>query len=178
MQNRIKLRPLEKEDLKYVHKLNNDSKIMSYWFEEPYESFVELQDLFNKHIHKQSERRFIAEDENNIIGLVELVEIDLIHRNAEFQIIIDPNCQGKGYAYYVTRLAMKYAFNILNLHKVYLIVDKQNEKAIHIYKKAGFNVEGELREEFFTEGAYRDALRMCIFQYEFHSEVSSEDLLP
>ena len=91
---------------------------------------------------------FIVEDEKIIIGLVELVEIDLIHRNAEFQIIIDPNCQGKGYAYIVTTLAMKYAFNNLNLHKLYLLVDKQNEKAIHIYKKAGFNIEGELREEF------------------------------
>lgn len=170
MLDNIKLRPLEREDLKYVHKLNNDSKIMSYWFEEPYESFVELQDLFEKHIHKQSERRFIVEDEKNIIGLVELVEINQIHRKAEFQIIIDPNYQGKGFAYSVTILAMKYAFNILNLHKLYLLVDKQNEKAIHIYKKAGFNIEGELIEEFFTEGSYRNALRMCIFQYEFHDK--------
>ncbi|WP_155592232.1 spermidine N1-acetyltransferase [Lysinibacillus cavernae] len=172
MKKCIKLRPLEREDLKYVHKLNNDSKIMSYWFEEPYESFVELQDLFEKHIHKQSERRFIVEEEKNIIGLVELVEIDLIHRNAEFQIIIDPSCQGQGYAYTSTFLAMNYAFNILNLHKLYLLVDKQNEKAIHIYKKAGFSIEGELREEFFTEGSYRDVLRMCIMQYEFNGETT------
>ncbi|KOP78629.1 spermidine N1-acetyltransferase [Lysinibacillus sp. NPDC094403] len=171
MSESIKLRPLEREDLKYVHKLNNDSRIMSYWFEEPYESFVELQDLFEKHIHKQSERRFIVEKEKEILGLVELVEIDLIHRNAEFQIIIDPNSQGRGYAYSATILAMKYAFHILNLHKLYLIVDKQNEKAIYIYKKAGFHIEGELKEEFFTEGKYRDALRMCIFQYEFNNQI-------
>lgn len=74
MSESIKLRPLEREDLKYVHKLNNDSRIMSYWFEEPYESFVELQDLFEKHIHKQSERRFIVEKEKEILGLVELVK--------------------------------------------------------------------------------------------------------
>ena len=30
-------------------------------FEEPYEAFVELQDLYDKHIHDQSERRFIVE---------------------------------------------------------------------------------------------------------------------
>ncbi|MEC1179612.1 spermidine N1-acetyltransferase [Metasolibacillus meyeri] len=173
MDNRIKLRPLEREDLKYVHKLNNDSRIMSYWFEEPYESFVELQDLFEKHIHKQSERRFIIQKGQEIIGLVELVEIDLIHRNAEFQIIIDPNCQGNGYAYSVTLLAMHYAFNILNLHKLYLIVDKQNEKAIHIYQKAGFQIEGELKEEFFTAGAYHDAYRMYIFQRDFHQSTEN-----
>ncbi|MCT2347596.1 spermidine N1-acetyltransferase [Niallia taxi] len=167
MQHNIKLRPLEREDLRYVHKLNNDSKIMSYWFEEPYESFVELQDLFEKHIHKQSERRFIIEQDESIIGLVELVEIDLIHRNAEFQIIIDPNCQGKGNAYTVTCLAINYAFHVLNLHKLYLIVDKENEKAIHIYKKAGFRLEGELKEEYFSGGKYRDVLRLCIFQRDY-----------
>ncbi|KMK76833.1 spermidine N1-acetyltransferase [Alkalihalobacillus pseudalcaliphilus] len=163
----IKLRPLEREDLKYVHKLNNDAKIMSYWFEEPYEAFVELQDLFDKHIHKQNERRFIIEADTQIAGLVELVEIDHIHRRAEFQIIIDPHTQGRGFAYTATRLAMKYAFHILNLHKLYLVVDKENHKAIHIYQKAGFEIEGELKDEFFVEGKYRDALRMYIFQENF-----------
>ncbi|AHV94076.1 spermidine N(1)-acetyltransferase [Bordetella holmesii ATCC 51541] len=38
---------------------------------------------------------------------------------------------------------------MLNLHKVYLVVDKQNEAAVHIYQACGFSVEGELREEFF-----------------------------
>ena len=33
---------------------------MRYWFEEPYEAFVELTDLYDKHIHDQSERRFIV----------------------------------------------------------------------------------------------------------------------
>lgn len=171
MSNNIRLRPLEREDLRYLHKLNNDSKIMSYWFEEPYESFVELLDLFEKHIHQQSERRFIIEQDESILGLVELVEIDLIHRNAEFQIIIDPSHQGKGHAFTVTRLAINYAFHVLNLHKLYLIVDKENEKAIHTYKKAGFKIEGELKEEFFSAGKYRDVLRMCVFQKEFQEEL-------
>lgn len=51
MSGDLKLRPLEREDLKFVHRLNNDAKIMSYWFEEPYEAFVELQELYDKHIH-------------------------------------------------------------------------------------------------------------------------------
>lgn len=67
-----------------------DANIMSYWFEEPYESFVELQDLYDKHIHDQGERRFIVEKGTEMVGLVELVEIDYIHRTVEFQIIIDP----------------------------------------------------------------------------------------
>ncbi|MBT2625306.1 spermidine N1-acetyltransferase [Bacillus sp. ISL-32] len=167
MHNQLKLRPLEREDLAFVHRLNNDAKIMSYWFEEPYEAFVELQDLYDKHIHDQSERRFIVEKDTEMVGLVELVEIDYIHRRAEFQIIIDPRYQGNGYSIIATYLAMNYAFSVLNLHKLYLIVDEENTKAIHLYKKSGFSIESELQDEFFVDGFYHNAIRMCIFQKEF-----------
>lgn len=167
MSEKLKVRSLEREDLEFVHKLNNNAKIMSYWFEEPYEAFVELQDLYDKHIHDQSERRFIVEKHDEMVGIVELVEIDYIHRRAEFQIIIDPRHQGRGFAVPATRLAMDYAFSVLNLHKLYLIVDTKNEAAIHVYKKVGFSFEAELKEEFFVEGSYHDAIRMCMFQKEY-----------
>lgn len=53
------------------------------------------------------------------------------------------------------------------MHKLYLIVDKENEKAIHIYKKVGFSIEGELKDEFFVDGSYHNAIRMCMFQKEY-----------
>ena len=94
----IRLRPLEREDLPFIHQLDNNASVMRYWFEEPYEAFVELTDLYDKHIHDQSERRFIVEHDRAKVGLVELVEIDYVHRRAEFQIIIAPAHQGLGYA--------------------------------------------------------------------------------
>jgi len=163
----VKLRPLERDDLYFVHQMDNNANVMRYWFEEPYEAFVELSDLYDKHIHDQSERRFIIEHQTARVGLVELVEIDHIHRRAEFQIIIDPTHQGKGYAGVATKLVMDYAFSVLNLYKLYLIVDKENQKAIHIYSKLGFEVEGELIHEFFVNGEYRNVIRMCIFQPQY-----------
>lgn len=151
----VKLRPLEREDLRYVHQLDNNASVMRYWFEEPYEAFVELSDLYDKHIHDQSERRFVVECDGEKAGLVELVEINHVHRRAEFQIIISPEYQGKGLATRAAKLAMDYGFTVLNLYKLYLIVDKENEKAIHIYRKLGFSVEGELMHEFFINGQYR-----------------------
>ncbi|SPX55485.1 Spermidine N1-acetyltransferase [Klebsiella pneumoniae] len=148
----VKLRPLEREDLRFVHQLDNNASVMRYWFEEPYEAFVELSDLYDKHIHDQSERRFVIECNGDKAGLVELVEINHVHRRAEFQIIISPDFQGKGLATRAARLAMDYGFTVLNLYKLYLIVDKENEKAIHIYRKLGFMVEGELIHEFFING--------------------------
>ncbi|QRX81246.1 spermidine N1-acetyltransferase [Glaciimonas sp. PAMC28666] len=164
----VRLRPLERNDLHFVHQLDNNSHIMRYWFEEPYEAYVELVQLYDQHVHDQGERRFILEsDASEMVGLVELVEINYIHRRAEFQIIVAPAAQGKGYAELACRLAIEYAFCVLNLYKLYLYVDKENHKAIHIYDKCGFALESELRSEFFVNGEYRDAIRMCMFQVEY-----------
>jgi diamine N-acetyltransferase len=166
-ERKVVLRPLEREDLHFVHQMDNNANVMRYWFEEPYETFVELTALYDEHIHDQTERRFVVVCENKNAGLVELVEIDHVHRRAEFQIVIAPDHQGKGLARRAAELAMDYGFGVLNLHKVYLVVDKDNKKAIHIYEKLGFQVEGVLRQEFFINGQYRDVTRMCLFQQDY-----------
>ncbi|WP_242108393.1 spermidine N1-acetyltransferase [Luteimonas aquatica] len=174
----ISLRPLERGDLHFVHELNNNRSAMGYWFEEPYESFVELEQLYSKHIHDQSERRFIVEigpggrrgegagSEGERAGMVELVEIDHLHRRAEFLVMIAPQRQGRGYGAAATRLAINYAFRVLNLYKLYLLVDVDNAAAIRIYEKCGFRREGVLVDEFFSDGRYRSVIRMCLFQHE------------
>ena len=169
-QNKVRLRALEKEDLRFVHRLDNNQSIMSYWFEEPYESFDELEDLYKKHIHDDTERRFVAvDDKDESVGLVELTEIDYIHRNAEFSIMIDPRHQSKGYARLLIKSALNYAFTILNLNKVYLVVAEENKKAIHLYQDVGFIQEGYLIQEYFTGGQYRHAIRMYMLQSQYLS---------
>lgn len=164
---KVTLRPLERDDLHFVHELNNNRTVMGYWFEEPYESFVELEELYRKHIHDQSERRFIVEDDTRErVGLVELVEIDHLHRRAEFLIMVAPEYQRRGYARAATRMAISYAFRVLNLYKLYLLVDVDNTPAVRIYEEAGFQREGLLVDEYFSDGRYRSVVRMRLFQHE------------
>ncbi|PKH09381.1 spermidine N1-acetyltransferase [Moritella sp. Urea-trap-13] len=165
MNDKLRLRALERNDLRFVHNLNNNRSIMSYWFEEPYESFDELEELYNRHIHDNAERRFVVENaKKELVGLVELIEIDYIHRRAEFQIIINTEHQGKGFARELINRALDYSFTILNLHKVYLVVATENEKAIHLYEDCGFVEEGYFIKEIFINGQYRDVKRMYILQ--------------
>ncbi|WP_417346824.1 spermidine N1-acetyltransferase [Ferrimonas sp.] len=165
---KLALRALERNDLKFVHHLNNNRNIMAYWFEEPYESFDELEQLYNKHVHDNAERRFVVEDvDGELIGLVELIEINYIHRSAEFQIIIAPEHQGKGLARQMIHKALDYSFTILNLHKVYLLVAEENERALHLYRECGFLEEGHLVQEYFINGRYCDVKRMYILQHQY-----------
>ena len=174
---RVKLRPLEREDLLFVHQLNNNDSIMRYWFEEAYESFAELAQLYERNIHNQTERRFIvATERNESAGMVELVEINHLHRRCEFQIALHPGFQGRGFAGQATRIAIDYAFSVLNIHKLYLHVDKDNARAVRIYERCGFQPEGVLRDEFFVNGKYRDAVRMCLVQPDYLAHRGGGDI--
>jgi diamine N-acetyltransferase len=161
------LRTLERGDLPFVHQLFNDPVVMRYWFVEPAYSLAVMEERYARRLEDESERRFVIDDGGRRCGIVELVGIDLRHRHCEFQIIVAPDCQGHGYAGAATRAALRYAFAVLNLHKVYLQVDNTNERAIHVYRKAGFGIEGVQTEEFFADGAYQDVTRMAIFQRDF-----------
>ncbi|MCP9819661.1 spermidine N1-acetyltransferase [Synechococcus sp. Cruz-9H2] len=178
MSSDLSLRALERKDLRFVHRLNNNRQIMSYWFEEPYESFDELEELYSRHIHDNAERRFIAEDsQQQPVGLVELIEIDYIHRRAEFQIIIDPVHQGKGFARDLIGRALDYAFSIMNLHKIYLVVAIENQRAIHLYESCGFAEEGYFVKEFFSGGRYQDVRRMYILQESYFERLRQRSLM-
>ncbi len=147
----------------------NNASVMRYWFAKnpTLPSPLNCSPCTTSTSTIQSERRFIVEGEGQRAGLVELVEIDHVHRRAEFQIIIAPEYQGRGLATHATRLAMEYGFKVLNLYKLYLIVDTENKKAVRIYTQLGFQTEGELKDEFFVNGEYRSVLRMCLFQHDY-----------
>ncbi len=81
--SKMKLRPLEKRDLPHIYEQENSRRVMALWFEEPYSSFDELQILYDRHILDQTERRFVIEDNESFIGVVELMDIDTLHRHTE-----------------------------------------------------------------------------------------------
>jgi diamine N-acetyltransferase len=160
------IRPLERKDLPNIHNLDNHRQTMAFWFEEPYESFDELSSLYDKHIHDETERRFVIDMDGEFAGVVELGDINFLHRTTEIQIIIAMPFRGKGLAEQALRYGIRYAFDVLNMHKIYLYVDVDNAPAVHIYKKIGFVEEGNLRKQFFVNGEYHDSYFMGLFREE------------
>jgi len=67
----------------------------------------------------------------------------------------------------VTRVVLDFAFERLNLHKVYLTVDADNPSAIRSYNKAGFKKDGVLRDEVYKNGQYVDRILMSILKHEY-----------
>lgn len=165
----LQLRALEKADLLFLHQLHNNYKTMNYFFEEPFETVRELEDLYEKHVHNSTERRFVLEEvaTGTSVGVLSLVEIDEINRKCEIDIIIDERFQGKGYGKQGFILGVKYGFDVLNIFKMYLVLLAHNEPGRRVYQFAGFKKEGKLKKEFFLNGEYVDAERMCLFDYQW-----------
>ena len=97
----------------------------------------------------------ITEDGKEYLGTISLKDIDLENRNAEYAICLRKCAMGKGIAYEATQYVLEYAFTELDLHRIYLNVLSDNEKAIHLYERCGFQFEGEWKEHLYLKGRYR-----------------------
>lgn len=77
---------------------------------------------------------------------------------------------GKGYGSDALRLALRYAFQELNTHRVSLGVFEYNPRAIRAYEKAGFRHEGRMRQEMLRGGKRWDGLLMGILRREWDAD--------
>ena len=66
----------------------------------------------------------------------------------------------------LVRVLARWGFFELNLHRVQLKVYEDNARAIRAYEKAGFKIEGCLRQARFHEGGYHDTLVMGLLREE------------
>ncbi|MBN1248236.1 MAG: GNAT family N-acetyltransferase [Anaerolineae bacterium] len=110
-------------------------------------------------------------DGNVPIGFCSLMDINWRDRNAEAGIVVgDATARGKGYGTDAMLVLLEVAFKWYQLHRVYLHVLSDNERAIRSYEKCGFVREGELRETVFVDGTYRNMLLMSILERESEGE--------
>ena len=102
------------------------------------------------------------------IGLAAFHRIDWVSRMGIFYIAIaEKTNRLKGYGSETTNMLVNYAFNTLNLNRIQLHVAVENEKAIKVYKNAGFEIEGTLRQAMFKNNKYHDFYVMGILKEEF-----------
>lgn len=102
------------------------------------------------------------------IGYSHLAGIDPWARHAELGIFIgEPDYRGCGYGTEATRLLLDFAFAQLNLHKVWLTVDADNQPGIRCYDRLGFHRDGVIRDAIFRDGCYVDRILMSILEVEY-----------
>ena len=110
----------------------------------------------------------IDKETEKTVGIVGLHQPNWQIRSVEYSIHIgEKEALGKGLSSEATDFILKYAFETLNLYKVWLGVNEANKKAIHFYEKKGFVHEGILRAEIFRNNRYFGSMRMSMLKEEY-----------
>ncbi|MFB4168220.1 GNAT family N-acetyltransferase [Virgibacillus sp. JSM 102003] len=169
---RVRLRKMSSEDASTYHRWRNDIEIM-HFADSSLDVFTYADtEKFVKNITESNNSRIYMIEEleaNNPIGITSLINIDYGNRNAECNISIgDKSYWGKGFGQESFRLLLDFAFNELNLHKVYLRVFSFNKGAIKLYQKLGFYEEGELIEQFYRDGSWHNVIFMGLLKRNYN----------
>lgn len=103
------------------------------------------------------------------VGTIGLLHIDPRNRSAEFGRLLvgRPEYRRGGFAREAEFLLMNFAFNYLNLHKMWAEVIAGNEAALGLYREFGFVEEGVLRQQIFKGGRYVDIVRIGLLAEDF-----------
>lgn len=97
------------------------------------------------------------------VGSVYVRDVDRTHHKAEYGIFIgEADARGKGYGTAAAKLMIRYCFEEMKLHRLFLRVYAENQQAIKSYEKAGFEREALLRDDVCINGNYRDIVLMGI----------------
>jgi RimJ/RimL family protein N-acetyltransferase len=100
-------------------------------------------------------------EDDKLLGEIVLNNLNEHNESMGFRIALTSE-QGKGYGTEAIRLVLRYAFDVIGLHRVELEVYDFNARAIASYRKCGFVEEGRLRDALRWDGQWHDALLMSV----------------
>jgi RimJ/RimL family protein N-acetyltransferase len=168
---RLRLRPIRRDDLPIMRVWFDDPETMRFWGQ-PMPLVAEdqfEQDLTGRFRRFDEAGYFMIElRDGTPIGRIEYERLDPQSRSAEVMILIGAVAgRGKGYGTEAMVALLRYLFHQRNLHRVALSVIAWNERAIRSYEKVGFVVEGLLRDDLFFDGRYHDQIVMSMLRHEF-----------
>ena len=162
----LKIRKHLEKDIPFRLKWLNNPKVNKFIGEESRKkTSLKKQEKWFKNYKKDKNKKFFTIcDGLKPIGFMGLSNISKANKNADVFIAIgDDDYRGKGVGRFAMEYLIEYGFKKLKLHKINLGVVKENLPAVKLYKKLGFKIEGNMKEEFFSEGKFHDFLSMAVF---------------
>ena len=106
----------------------------------------------------------IAADSGACVGEVVLNDWDPDNDDCNFRILLGPQGRDRGIGSEATRLIVDYAFRSTSISRIGLEVYAFNPRARHVYKKAGFFLEGTKGAALTFDGEQVDAEVMSILR--------------
>lgn len=162
----------------------NDAKVFSEWTHDPefmrlseYEPARPLAPFHVKkkfeEMEKEAQRDFYyfvirTKPEDRSIGYAQIHGIEWNHGNGTLRLAIgSPDDRRKGLGSEALQMALRYAFEELNLYRLTVETVEYNTAAQRFLERHGFQCEVRRREAIYRDGRYWDALTYGILAQEW-----------
>lgn len=148
----FKLRLIQKEDVSEFYKLIDGNRIyLKAWLSwvDSMSSVSVAEKYIESRIKLALEKKgfcFAILVQNKIAGLIHLVDIDTVHKNAMIGYWIAEAYKGQGLTTNATQAVVRFAFEELKLHRIEVRCATGNLASSAIPKKLGFHHEGVIRD--------------------------------
>jgi len=164
---RLYLRPVLLEDLPLFLKWVNDPDLRLLYMARASPIDEAEANEWLAHLHKRTDTIsfVICTDEGRAIGLIGLHGIDWKSRVSSTENVIgEKEFWGKGYATEAKIVLLHYAFDTLNIHKIWGGIYSFNKASQAYNKKCGYKIEGVQRHQLFANGKYHDKILVAVFR--------------
>lgn len=180
---KVYLRSLEEDDLKLRPKWFNDPEINRTLLMDYPISLATTLAWFRQIIPEQHRSRIdlsICEKvTDRVIGMTGLLHIDRRHVHAQLYLTIgEKEYWGQHISGEVIPMVLRYAFQDLNLNKVYLWTIVANEHARAVYERNGFVQEAFMKQHFYCRGGLQDIFQHRILKEEWMSMLHKKEIYP
>lgn len=163
----ITLRPTTMEDLPGIMGWVNDPDITHYFARMGHVTLEQERAYLEKMLASEKDRLFTILADGEYAGQCSINEIYWPAKNGRLFIVLTKKFQGRKLAPRVIEALLRQAFDVLKLHKVWLIVREENTRSQFIYQNSGFSREGILIDEYFVNEKYLNMVRMAILDWQF-----------
>lgn len=103
-----------------------------------------------------------------LVGYCTVEAIDKKNRKCELALVVgEKTAWGSGIGRTVLEDMLRYAFDELNMHRVWAAVARGNERSKRLLRRAGFIQEGIMREPLIIAGEYIDLLCYSLLEDEY-----------
>lgn len=171
----VMLRRLEEKDAVLMLEWMGDPDITRIFSNNFSEYTLEMVQNFIKSSFDTENQNFAVVDENDEYqGTISLKNISSKDKNAEYAVVFRKKAHGTGTSKQATYEILRYAFEVLNLEKVYLNVLEDNLRARKFYEKIGFKQEGIFIKHKFIEDRFQNLYWYRMLKEEWNWEHLNE----
>ena len=155
----ISFKPLQPSDSDDLYSWRNSPDVARYMYNNGAIDRSSHDAWFAAALADQRRKYWIIELDGKGIGLINLNDIDLKNRKAEWAFYVgDAGHRGKGVGSECESFILDYAFNVLGLNKLTCAVLEFNEGVCRLHERHGFVREGILRQHICRDDGFHNVV--------------------